>query len=155
MKNETKKGLIRFAIIAIGMLIFFVFQVKSGFKATEKDSEYYQKTNLKFSGIVKKVKPLTSYGHGYGVIHINLSNSNKELYDPRDTLDRFLGVVKNEKADLVFNRISEIQIGDSIDFNIQDFMIYRNGKLIRKSIVGMPPDDIFKPFNEVNANIEL
>ena len=155
MKKEIKKGIIKFAILAIGMFIFFIYQVKSGFEATEKDSEYYQDTNLIFDGIIREVKPLTSYGHNFGVISIDLHNSNKEHYDPRRNLDRFLGIIINKKAELVFSAISEVKIGDSIVLNVQEYKIFRNGRLIRENIVGMPPDDSFKPFKEIIRNINL
>lgn len=152
---HMRKGMIRFVIIIIGMLVLFMFQMKSGIKDSETDSEYYQKTNLKFNGIVKKVKPLASYKHDYGVILIDLGESNIEHYDPRENLDRFLGIIKEGKVDLVFNQISNVKIGDSIDFCVQEFKIYRKGKLIRESVTGMPPDDVFKPFKEVLENIDL
>jgi len=155
MKNKTKSGIIGFSVIFTVMLIIFIFLVKRGFKATEKDSQYYQYVNLKFNGIVKKVKPLTSYGHDYGVILIEIHDSNKRNYDPRDTLERYLGVLKNKKVDLIFNRMSEVKIGDSIDFNVEKYKIYRNEELIRESLSGMPPDDIFQPFDEIRKNIEL
>jgi len=155
MKKERKKGLTSFAVIIIGLLIFSIYHIQSALKANTIDSEYYKKTNLKFSGIITKVNPLSRYGHDYGVISVDIFDANKEHYDPRDSLERFLGVLKNNKVNLVFNIMSDVQITDSIAFNIQKIKIYRNGNLIRESIVGMPPDDIFNAFNEVHKKIEL
>ena len=155
MKKQTKQILIKFGIGIIGLFILFLYNRKTYSVENKIESDYYKSVNLKFSGTVKKVKPLTKYGHDYGVVAIDIYNSNTEYYDPRDSLNRFLGIVKNKKVELVFNRMSGIKTGDSIDFEIDEFKIYRNGRMVQENVVGMPPNDVFKPFNEIKKNIEL
>lgn len=155
MPKQTKQLLIKLGIGILILFIFFLYNSKISAEKNKIESEYYDKTNLKFSGVVKKIKPLTDYQHDYGVILVEPYHSNMDFYDPRDSLGRFLGVIKNSMVDLVFNQISQVQIGDSIDFNVQEYRVYRNGKLIRESLVGMPGNDTFNPFFEVRENIEL
>lgn len=89
------------------------------------------------------------------MVLIDVSSSNKEHYDPRNTLDRFLGIVKDKKVDLLCSNMSNMKVGDSISFNIEEYEVYRKGKLARKNYVGISPDDFFKPFEEVKLKVKL
>ena len=146
-----KKILGVFGGIIILFLLVYLFKVSNN----QSDSDYFVDTNLKFNGVIWKVKPLTSYGHDYGVILVEIYHSNMKHYDPRDSLERFLGVLKDGRMELIFNRISEVKENDSIEFNIEEYKIFRNSKLIRDEWISMPPKDLFKPFNEVRKVMEL
>ena len=138
------------------MVTIFIALVINGLRENSQDADYYTNADLKLSGIITKVKPLKFYGHNYGVIDIDVSFSNKKTYDIRKESKRYLGVVKDKKASLVFNSVSLVQKGDSIVLNVQDYSIYREGKLIEKNKIGMPSKSfLFTPFNEINNKINL
>lgn len=152
MKKENRNALLKF----LGILLLFVIVLLFGLNTSKKSREYYKKVNLNLTGKVTEIRPLTKYGHDFGVIAIDVSQSNIDFYDERKNLDKHLGVIKNKKADLVFSGISRILVGDSLVLNIQNYKVYRNGKLITENIVDLPRNNfIFKPFVEVNRNIKL
>ncbi|UAB75662.1 hypothetical protein [Mesoflavibacter sp. SCSIO 43206] len=134
--------------------ILFIILVFVGLNKTKNDVEYYKSIGLKLNGKIEAVEKLR-YGHDYGVITIDLNYSNINEYDKRNELKRYLGVIKNGKADLVFNSIGSVKKGDSIVIDIQNYKVFRSGKLIRENIIGMPSDYIFTPFNEIKSKINL
>jgi len=134
--------------------ILFIILVLVGHSKTKNDSDYYKSIGLKLNGKIEAVKEL-KYGHDFGVIRIDLNYSNIIEYDKRNELKRYLGVLKNGKADLVFNSISSVKKGDSIAIDIQNYKVFRNGKLVEENIIGMPSDYIFTPFNEIKSKINL
>ncbi len=150
MKKKRKIILFVFGL----PLIIFIALVVIARNATHNDSEYYNSVGLKINGIVTDIQSL-KYGHDYGIISINVSQSNVWEYDKRNQLERYLGVIKNKKAELIFNRISSTKIGDSIVLNVQDYKLFRKGKLIVENTIGMPPSNFFfTPFREIKTKIK-
>ena len=152
MKKENKKALLKF----LGVVLLFVIILIVGLNTTKQHAKYYNEVNLKFNGIIKEIKPLNKYGHGFGVLAIELNNSNLTNYDERHNLDKHLGVIKGKKADLVFNNVSVLHSGDSIVFDVRHYKVYRNGKLITENTIELPRTNfIFSPYNEVNRLIKI
>jgi hypothetical protein len=150
MRKNYLKLLSLFSIpIFMFIIIGFI-----GFNKIEKDSEYYKSIGLKLNGKIESIKKLT-YGHDYGVISVKIYQTNLNHYDERNQLKRYFGVIKNDKADLVFNSINSIKLEDSIVIDVLRYKIFRNGKLIDENYIGMPNDFIFEPFNEINRKISL
>ncbi|MDV7140446.1 hypothetical protein R3X28_16255 [Maribacter sp. TH_r10] len=155
--EKKKRPIIKKIVIMYGsiLLIFFISVIYMS-RNNGKDADYYKEVNLKMNGIITDIKPLNVYGHDYGVIDINISESNISDYDIRQEQDRYLGVIKASKASLVFGAVSQVKTGDSIVLNIQNYSIYRNKRIIRESTIGMPPKSfLFRPFNEINRKIKL
>ncbi len=140
-------------VLGVPTTLFIVF-VFVGLNKTEKDSQYYKSIGLRLNGKIESVKALR-YGHNFGIISIGINYSNINEYDKRDELKRYLGVIKNGKANIVFNSISSVKIGDSIVINIEKYKILRDGKLIYENFIGMPSDFIFSPFKEINRKVNL
>lgn len=155
--DSKKKKTLKQLILMFGVIFsLFIMLAIIGFRNSAKDIKYYQEVNLNLSGIINEVRPLNSYGHDFGVISIKIIKSNIKNYDERKNLDRYLGVIKNNRAELVFESISSVMQGDSIVLNIQNYKLYRNGKLIDENIIGMPPSSlIFTPFKEVKQKFKL
>ncbi|WP_298903452.1 hypothetical protein [uncultured Psychroserpens sp.] len=146
MKKENKKALFKF----LGVVLLFITILVIGLNTTNQHGEYYKEVNLNFTGIIKEIKPLNKYGHGFGVIAIDIHDSNITNYDERKNLDKYLGVIKGKKADLVFSNVNLLKSGDSIVFKTQNYKIFRNGKLIKESVVDLPRTNfIFKPFTKL------
>ncbi|QCX38507.1 hypothetical protein FF125_08710 [Aureibaculum algae] len=143
-----------FVVISI-MISIFVVSIIIDSNEYKEDNKYYKEVNLKLKGKITEVKPLT-YEQNLGIIVIEITESNIQNYDERKSLKRYLGVIKNNKANLVFNSISSVKKGDSIVLNIQNYKLYRNGKLIEENVIRMPPKSfIFTPFKEINTLIDL
>ena len=151
MKLSNKSTLLIFGILLIVFVIFFRQQVR----ASKDDVTYYKTANIKLNGKITAFEAL-KYGHNFGVISIQLNETNTQEYDEREQRKRFLGVIKNGQADLVFNSINNVKIGDSIVVNTKDYRLYRNQKLITKNKLTMPPPElILTPFDEINNIIKL
>lgn len=150
-----KKGNLRTLLILGILLIIFVFAFKSQVDASENDEFYYKKIGLELSGKITSFEDLF-YGHDYGVISVSIKDSNIKEYDERKNLKRFLGVIKNGQADLVFNSISKIKIGDSIVVKNRNYKVFRDSKLIIEKKLTMPPPElILTPFSEIKEIIKL
>ena len=151
MKLSNKSTLLILGILLIVFVMFFRQQVK----ASKDDVTYYKTANIKLNGKITAFEAL-KYGHNFGVISIKLDKTNTKEYDEREQRKRFLGVIKNGQADLVFNSINNVKIGDSIVVNTKDYRLYRNQKLITKNKLTMPlPELILTPFDEINNIIKL
>ena len=150
MKKNYQKILFVFGV----PLTLFIVLVFVGLNKTGKDSQYYKSIGLKLNGKIESVKELR-YGHNFGVISIGINYSNINEYDKRAELKRYLGVIKNGKADIVFNSINSVKIGDSIVINIEKYKIFRDGKLINENFISMPSNFIFSPFREINRKVSL
>ena len=151
MKKKYKLALLVFGI----PFILFIILIKVSLSENEKDSDYYKTVGLQLNGTIKTVKEL-KYGHDYGVISIRLKYCNIKEYDKRNELERYFGVIKKDQAEIVFNTIGSIKVGDSIAIKIEKYELFRNGKLIDKNFIGMPPSSfIFTPFKEINRIINL
>lgn len=152
MKKENRNALLKF----LGLVFLFIVILFIGRNTTKEHASYYNDVNLKLTGIVKEKRPLTTYGHDFGVIAVDIDTSNIAFYDERENLEKHLGVIKDKKADLVFSAISRIKIGDSLIIHTQNYEIYRNDELIKEGVIDLPRNNfIFRPFNEVNKNIKL
>jgi len=152
MKKETRNALLKF----LGMVLLFVVLVIVGLNTSQKHANYFQEVNLNLTGIVTEIRPLTNYGHDFGVIALDINKSNIDQYDQRDELDKHLGVIKNKKANLVFSGISRFEVGDSLILEVQDYKLYRNGTLVTENVVEIPRNSfLFKPYKEVNRKIKL
>ena len=112
-----------FVVISI-MISIFVVSIIIDSNEYKEDNKYYKEVNLKLKGKITEVKPLT-YEQNLGIIVIEITESNIQNYDERKSLKRYLGVIKNNKANLVFNSISSVKKGDSIVLNIQNYKLYR------------------------------
>jgi len=146
-----KKSLLIFGTLIIAS-IFWMKMVK---KTNQTDAVYYQNVGLKLNGIIKEIKPL-DYGHDYGLISIKVNQTNIPEYDKRDELEKYLGVIKNDQAELVFNSVHAIEIEDSIVIKIQNYKVFRKGQLVYENVIGMPPSNfLFKTYRDVENKIEL
>lgn len=152
MKKENQNAILKFS----GLVLLFVVLIIIGRNTSNKHAEYYKEVNLYLIGEIAEIRPLTNYGHDFGVIAIDINKTNIDYYDEREKLEKHLGVIKNKKADLVFSGISRMKKGDSIVLNVQNYKLYRNGKLITENVVDLPRNNfIFTPFKEVNRKIKL
>ena len=84
---------------------------------TDLSKENYDEIGeLKLKGVVYDLySPLFPQYHGYGIVRINIVQSNMEFYDPRNRLDEYLLLIKNKKAEL--QKRSVINWAEELDKN--------------------------------------
>ena len=151
-----KKILIRFIPIFIFLIGFIIYDSINKKKRNANDNEYFNSLNLHLSGKIIEIIQL-EFGHDYGIIKLNLKNSNRDFYDERNERDRHIGIIEKQKAKLIVMNVSEIKMNDSIFIEGRDFRIKRNNVLInRKYALSLPTIDFMNnPYSEINAKIIL
>ena len=100
---------------------------------TDLSKENYDEIGeLKLKGVVYDLySPLFPQYHGYGIVRINIVQSNMEFYDPRNRLDEYLLLIKNKKAEL-YQPTALFTIGDTIEVDMQNKRIIYFSKLVNK-----------------------
>ncbi len=110
---------------ALVILSFLCFIIYSDKKSEEKVYRSLQNSGLIFSGIVTKAT--TTNNHGFGIITLKLLKSNREDYDARDSIQYYYCIIKNGIAE-VYDHASETQIGDTLNINAPNLMLYYRTK---------------------------
>ena len=67
-------------------------------RENKKDKKYFSDLNLKLIGVVEAVD-LSYTPNGFGVVKVNIIESNKEYYDPRKDLEYYYCIIKDRKAE--------------------------------------------------------
>jgi len=144
-----KKENLKFLFIGIFLILSFItVDTIYSKKQYERESEYIKSIGLNLQGRVTK-KTKFRYGHNYGVVHIKLSQSNIKNYDERKNSDRHIGFIVKDKAEIIFNSMSNLKIGDSISIYKNDFQIYRMENLVYKgSLSFAPARSFYKEYNK-------
>ena len=155
IKNGIQWRNIKLLLIALPFfLIFAVFNTKYGRIQSEKEGEYIRSIGLNLQGkVIEKAE--FNAGHNYGVIYLELYQSNIKLFDDRDNQEKHIGLIKNDKAEIIFNAMSQIKIGDSISIENDQYHIYRMGKLIYNWPLSLGGDSMYRQYERELRKIEM
>lgn len=115
------------ALIIFILIIIIVNSIEFIFYNKSKNELKEIKLNL--SGQIKDIKKL-KYGHGYGFCLIEIKNSNISNYDYRDKKGNFFLIIKNQKCLIISPNISEMNIGDKVIIEKENFTSYNDKKSI-------------------------
>lgn len=137
--------------VIISVIILFIILIVIRRNEYTKEKNYILELDLKLRGIVDKTVPLKQ-GHNFGVVNIDLTNSNIENYDKRGKRDKYFGVIKNNELYLAVKNISYFKKGDIYTLDGRNYSIIRNDSLVEENIYGMPYN-IFDPYNEIEPII--
>lgn len=125
------KKIIMIAIILVLSIVMFFKVMDNEVEVEDRKIENYLKgLKIEFSGIVNSNKYL---GHGVSKIYIDISNSNIEDYNPKDSLQYYLCIIKKNKAELIVTNEKDFMKGDSVVVSsIKDScFIYNQSKIIK------------------------
>ena len=132
--------------------IFVLFVIYGKYKSNNY-SNYIKDLNLEVRGKVSKIVKL-NHGHDYGIISLNVEFSNLDYYDERENINRFFGVIKNRKAEIIVTNISLFELNDIFVINKDKYSIYRNNKVIDDNYFSVP-SGIISPYPEIRGKIKL
>jgi len=150
IQRKSKKPWVLFIIPFVFVGLFYF---KKNTKATESDE--IKSLNLSIKGKIVNVVKL-DYGHNYGILRLILFESNIDFYDERNSLDKFFGVVKGNKAEIIINGINGIKEKDIFILKGDEYQIFRNEKLIRDEyLTYLSSGGVFNPYREVKNRLEL
>lgn len=114
-------------IVVIG-IILNIFIQKS------QSANYLETVKISFTGIVTGQTEVTDR---VSIIELSLSYTSVDIYDVRDSLDQYLCVIKDKKAEVIVLRRYGIEIGDSVVYNSDTgdglLHIYQDGMLKRSN----------------------
>jgi len=112
----------RQVVIIILFLIGGYFFIK---RENERGNEIFERgleePGLLFSGIITGIEEVNGY-NGYGIITIEILNSNVNEYDPRDTVDYYYCIIKGKIAEL-YDHTTGILIGDTLNVDTKKRLI--------------------------------
>ena len=118
-------------MFACGFFVLIVVIYFNGYVPKKFNREYFKITKIKIYGYVTDMK--FAYGDvklsgNYGMLYVNIIQSNTKNYDLRDSNYYYYCLIKNNKAELIQNSISKFQIGDTVyaDLPAREIYIYRN-----------------------------
>ncbi len=152
MKKGFNKKMIFFLVLSFIILIGIDIFSKDD-DSYKKEQEYIRSLNLNLKGTVIDVYQL-KYGHDCGIISISISQSSIDQLDERNNRKQFLGIINDDKAEIVICSISKFRISDSIEINSDTYNLYRNGiEVIENNIITLPSDMIYEPYKEINKRL--
>jgi hypothetical protein len=147
MPNAMKKKT-RILFFICGVILLWTVAAINSKKLKSESDNYFSNLKVIFSGIVYEKEYLD---HGYGIIRINISQTNTINYDVRDSLKRYYCTIKDEKAELIEDY--DLNIGDSIYVNgpLRTIRIFTDGRLIHDhQLYGLTgPQDFFDTFRSL------
>ncbi len=145
MKKILYINVIMFAIF----LLFIIY----GKYESNNNSNYIQNLNLELKGKVTKIIKL-NHGHDYGIISLNIESSNRNYYDERESVKRFFGVIRNNKAEIIVTNISHFELNDVFMINKNKYSIIRGYKIIDENYFSVP-SGIISPYHEIRSKVTL
>lgn len=140
--------------IFFGMLFLFLGMLFYGKKVSNNSFDYLKETNLQLSGKVINLVKLRQ-GHDYGVLKVDVEKTSISYYDERGKREKYFGVIKGNKAEIIVTFISIIEINDKIVIDGTNFKVIRNDKIIRDNSWDLPFDIITNPFREISKYLKL
>ena len=119
------------------------------------EQQVIRELDIHLVGEVKKITKL-EYGHDYGIINIKIKESNYNYYDERNKIDKFIGVIKNEKAEIVVTDISSYMVNDLYVLKENSYKIYRNDNKVKEGVYEyLTGIGIVSPYTEVKKKLTL
>lgn len=152
----TKRGFNKKSLLIL--LILFILIICVDFFTEDEtyidDQNYIKELNIDLKGKIQDIYKL-KYGHNYGIITVDISESSVKKLDERKNRKRFLGFIKNKFGYFVLGTISDFQIGDSIVIKSNLYNLYRsNQEVVRDKNIILPPKDVvFRPYKEINKRL--
>jgi len=140
MKNKY-----RLFFFLILLLILFWWSISIRVKDKMSSENYYKNLNISVSCIVDDKEYID---HGSAIIRGQIIKSTDLVYDPRDSLSRYLFIIKN--GNIEFLGSNKIETGDSvfIETKIQKIKVYSKEKLKLEMELPrlMGPQDFYDEF---------
>jgi hypothetical protein len=128
------------AVVAVG--IYNTVREKKAYEKEEK--KYFDDLNLYLKGVVESVD-LTYLPNGFGVVKVNIIETNRNFYDPRKDRKFYYCLIKNNQAEFYQHAIYDCAVGDTIEVNTnkRTFLISNNNKRIFEEIMLYDYDRFF------------
>ena len=143
--------------IVVGLVLILSFILVDTIYERENfknEQEFIKDIGINLHGrVIEKTE--FDYGHNYGVIRLELFNSNIKNYDERENQEKHIGFIKNDKAELVFNAMKDVKIGDSITISKDEYKIFRLGNLVYTNSLSLGPNNSFYLEYKRKYNTEL
>lgn len=90
--------------------------------------------NLELSGVVTELyEPGFPKFHGFGIIRLEVLETNIDYYDPRGSKDRYLLLIKDGQSEL-YEEITLMQVGDTIDIDLKKLKLSYYSKKLKQNI---------------------
>jgi hypothetical protein len=120
------------AVLAIG--IFNTVRENTAYEKEEK--KYFNDLNLYLKGVVLAVD-YKYPANGFGVVKVNIIETNRDFYDPRKDRNFYYCLIKNNQAEIYQHAIYDCAIGDTIEVNTNKriFLIRNYNKKISEKIM--------------------
>ena len=116
---------------------FLIISACSGeVKQPLSDFDYPEIQDLKLTGVITDIRvPKFPAFHSYGVVSMDILESNVEFYDPRPKNERYLAVIKGCKSEF-YIYTSAKSIGDTLYIDVASNEIKYYSKIFNKDITG-------------------
>ncbi|SRR5579871_967192 len=105
----------RFLILIIVGIIWFGYWVNRWGIERARNKSSFEQTHLIFSGVITKIIEIPS-NHNYGILRLEILNSNVQNYDPRDSVEFYFCIIKGKSAE-VYDYASPRKLGDTLNIN--------------------------------------
>ncbi|MEO0469039.1 MAG: hypothetical protein AAF206_05420 [Bacteroidota bacterium] len=130
-------------MIYLFFLVCFViavtFSLANLFYQKSKEAAFIENLDVRFEGIVEEIDEL---GDRNEMVYLRLMSCSVENYDMRDSLESSVGLIKGDRAELIFS-YRNLKIGDSVRLS-------QPGSILMRFREGREPREIW--FSTVKSN---
>jgi AAA+ ATPase superfamily predicted ATPase len=133
---KIKKPIIVFgalSILCFFIVVFWTIKTSPSHSELESKSVYYDRySNILLYG--KIVDKISIDNDRYSTYFIEVSKSNTQLHDLRDSASNYFLVINGNNAKMVYAMSYSIFVNDSIEINYKNkvMLIFRNGQQIQQ-----------------------
>lgn len=121
----------------LGFLIISIISACSGeVKQPLSDFDYPEIQDLKLTGVITDIRvPKFPAFHSYGVISMDILESNVKFYDPRPKNERYPAVIEGGKSEFYIYAGGK-SVGDTLYIDVASNEIKYYSKIFKKDITG-------------------
>ena len=105
----SSEGMVHLFFLIV-FVVAVVFSLGNLFHQKAKERAFIDNLDFSFEGVVEEIDEL---GDRKEMAYLRLSSCSVDNYDMRDSLERSVGVIKGDRAELIFS-YRYLKIGDSI-----------------------------------------